>query len=569
MHLVFVDDPSRLPDLRHGEVLVATDPEVEIVAESQGREYVRFWGHVDPLALQEDGEATYEPLTRACAALDSYLSPGASAQWHYRRLKVLLDGLRGPWLAAEALVADLEPSRATLRLREGSWTYDALACGLPALGLEVRADVSPAAPVPAVGARPPSPRSRVSWLLHRPRRRGSPLVLCSDTLYGVEPVAAALRDRGAEVDLLLPAPVAERALSLPRAGLEAFRELFLVGGADLSPVGLARVSTLLERGLPRSAAAYRGARRAFGRLRPDAILGSVYEAPRSKAIAAAAHAEDVPVFVTRHGELGIRRLPYSTYQDLDAVDVALCWGEWEARLVRDYAHRSVRPLVVGAPSMEAETAPTRAAIRAELGFGESDIVVLYLPAGFGDGTWIAARVSPVPSDHLLHRRAVLSALGALSGVETVLKMPSTSPGEVVEGALVAAAPDARVVSGRPYSELIHLADAVVIDFPSTTLVQALRGSARIFVVDHPVMDWMPGVREHLTAHGVVFVSVEGLHDCLAEELASSRLAGPHKYAADAVEPLAASGREAAADRAAEAVLRIVSDREQERRARVT
>jgi len=562
MHLVFVDQPSRLSELSVGDVLVATEPEVEIVAAQQGRDYVRLWGHVDPLGLEADAEAGYEPLVRACAAFDSQLGSGASASWHLREIKVVLEGVRSRWLAAESLVAALAPSTATLMLQGGTLAHDVLAHGLPALGLEVRSSTvaAPAATVPPVEtSRAARLRGWLSWHRRPPRRSGSPLVVCSDTLYGVEPIAAALRARGADVRLLVPPPIRTPPPVLPRAGLDAFAGLFAVGRVDLAPVGLPRIASLLERGLPESAAAYEGALRALERFAPAAVLGSAFEAPRLKAVAAAARMKHVPVVVSRHGEMGARHDPSGAYQDIDAIDIALCWGELEARQVAEYASRPIRTVVVGAPSIETETAPERALIRAELGFGEAEVLVLYLPVAFDRGAWLANRAAPNESDHLLHQRRILSALASVPGITPVLKTAPTSPGGIVNEWLFAAAPHARVVSGHPYSELVHLADAVVVDFPSTTLVQALRGSARIFIADHRAMIWTTGVREHLTRYGVVFAEPGKLTERLAGELAGGLLEGPHTYPKEAIEPLLASGPGTAAERAVDAILHIVSE----------
>jgi hypothetical protein len=560
MRLAFVDDPARLAELQPGDVLVATDPDVEIAAAQHGCDAVRFWGSVDPLLLEEDAESGYADVVEACDTLDALLAPGASAHWHLREIKLVVESVRSRWLAAEALVAALGPTSATLLLRAGTPTYEVLASGLPALGLDVSASPGQATPpAPADASRPNRLRGLFAWHLRRSPRSGSPLVLCSDALYGVEPIAAELRRRGADVRLLIPAPVRPRALQVPQPGLDAFAELFSVGRAELAPVGLPRIALLLERGLPESRAAYEGARRTLRRSRPDAVLGSAYEAPRLKAIAAAAHDEGVPVLVSRHGEMGARHDPSGAFQDLDAIDVALSWGEWEARQIADYTRGHVRSVVVGAPSIEAEAAPDRAAVRAELGFGDAELLVLYLPVAFDMGAWLANRAAPNDSDHLLHQRSVLAALGSVPGTTTVLKAAPTSPGALAEASLLAAAPTARIVTGRPYSELVHLADVVVVDFPSTTLVQALRGSARIVLVDHPALVWTPGAREHLSSYGVLFAEPDRLAELLVAERAAGRLAGPHAYPWEALEPLVASGPGTAAERAAEAILHIVSE----------
>ncbi|MGH3050039.1 MAG: hypothetical protein ACRDLK_07765, partial [Gaiellaceae bacterium] len=110
-----------------------------------------------------------------------------------------------------------------------------------------------------------------------------------------------------------------------------------------------------------------------------------------------------------------------------------------------------------------------------------------------------------------------------------------------------------------FVDAIHLADAVVLDLPSTTLVQALHGSARIYVVRNPITAWEPGVIEHLEAHGVRFAAVSELPRVLREDLAAGLLDGPTSYSPEAREPLLAHGQGTAAERAADAILHIVSE----------
>ena len=43
--------------------------------------------------------------------------------------------------------------------------------------------------------------------------------------------------------------------------------------------------------------------------------------------------------VARHGELGIRDIPMTIREDVDVVDQALCWGDWERKWVERYAPR--------------------------------------------------------------------------------------------------------------------------------------------------------------------------------------------------------------------------------------
>jgi hypothetical protein len=117
-----------------------------------------------------------------------------------------------------------------------------------------------------------------------------------------------------------------------------------------------------------------------------------------------------------------------------------------------------------------------------------------------------------------------------------------------------------VIRQPNFAQLIHLADVVILDAPSTTLAQAVFGSAHINIVDNPVFRWERGVREHLERHGVIFSTAEAASRRIKESFGSGVLDRPAAYGPEARAPLVAGGPGDAARRAAEAVLAIATDR---------
>lgn len=555
MRLAFLDDPARLAAVPRGYGLVAATPAVELAAERSGHSCTRFEDHIDAASVEQDGRQTYDALMAACDALDGVHGLPASAHWHFRALKIVVDGFRTRGLATVNLVADTQATEALLLLRAGSLALDVVGAALPRLGVEVVVDAARGAPIARSAGS-----SRLRSLAARARRRrrtGSPAVGLVDDLYGMPAIGAELRARGAGVSLFVPRPA-----PVPGSGIDMnvdeLRALFAAGGLDLFDVAEPRLRTVLAEQLPRSAAVYLGARAELANSRPDVLLGSVFASPRAKAVAAAARDAGVPSVVSRHGELGLRHILLSPLQDLDTVDVELCWGSIEQAYVERHALREVQTFVVGSPTVDADEAlaPPRTVIRSRLGVGEREQVVLYVPTDVSGDEWVTGNRAPSDSDHVRHQRSVLAAL-VDTRMTPVLK-PHPAPDD---GALEAWARDAiprvRILREERFAELIHLADAVLLDFPSTSLVQALRGSARIYVVEHPLSVWEPGVREHLAEHGVDFVDVAGLSARLRADTELGKL-GPLAYPQEAREPLSAAGAGTAAARAAEAVLEVVA-----------
>lgn len=554
MRLAFLDDPSRLRAVPRGYGLVAATPAVELAAERAGHSWTRFEDHVDAAALEEDGRQTYDALMAACDAIDRLHGLPASAHWHFRALKIAVDGVRSRGLATANLVSDTQATEALLLLREGSIAFDVLRAALPLLGVDVRVEATSGA---ASARRVRSSRLRaLASQMRRRRATGKPIVGLVDELYAMPAIAGELRARGADVRLFVPRPTGVPAPS--ETGLEELRPLFNLGQLDLFAAAEARLRGVLGRDLPHSAAVFLGAEAEVARLEPDVLFGSVFAAARTKAIAAAARAAGVPVVVLRHGELGLRHILLSPLQDLDAVDLELCWGSFEQAYVERHALRKVRTLVVGSPTVDAEgsLAPLRAEIRSRLDIGEREQVVLYVPTDVSGDEWVTGNRVPSDSDHVRHQRSVLAALVETRMLPVVKLHPAPDDG-ALEAWARDAIPRVRILREERFAELIHLADAVLLDFPSTSLVQALRGSARIYIVEHPLSVWEPGVREHLADHGVDFVDVADLGAQLRADAEQGKL-GPLTYPQKAREPLSASGEGTAAARAAEAALEVAA-----------
>lgn len=561
VRLAFVDDPARLADVPEGFAVVALDPFVAIAAPDA----VPVDAHLDDMEVEALGEQTLERVDAICDALDVAAgaapesgTPSVTARWRFQELKTVYDGMLTMGLGAVRVARALHADEALLLARPGSLAAAVLPVALESIGVVTRTSAGgaaavPAAPGPSLGVRVAAARTRVRRMW-RPRR---PRVLCLDSAYSVPAIAAALRARGADVLLWLPPP------RTPRRGrppdLSGLEPLFQLAGLDLWPAVHDRLRSFVELGLAADDAALCAAEAAVRRDRPDVLLGSVYAAPVAKAAAAAARAAGVPTVAARHGELGTQALPLMVFNDLDVVDWVLCWGAWEARFGEHYGPRPVRAEIVGAPMIEqaAAEAPGRLESRRRLDLGDEETVVLFAPNALSGDAWFAGRRAPLDLGHVRHQVALLEELLSLDGVRVVVKEhPQWAGAGPLDAWARSTGAHAAFVRDRPFAELVHLADALVLDFPSTTLVQALHGSSRLYVVRHPITVWEPGVVEHLERYGVRFVSPPRLAAELRADLEAGVLTTPATYPQEAREPLVASGPGTAAERAADAIVRI-------------
>lgn len=558
--LAFVDDPDRLDEVPAGHTVVAIDPFTAIAAEQRGIDTLPLDRELDDLELEEIGAESFQRVEAICAGVDEAVRradprwAGASAHWRFQELKAAYDTMLIHALCGTRLARAVAATEAALLVRGDGRAVSVMSPALAAIGVEVT--VAPAAAAPSDPAGPAPSRGRLAALRLRARRAlrpRRPRVLCLDERYSVPAIAAALRARGAETLLWLPPP--RRVRRAPEADLAGLAPLCRLAGVDIWPGMEETLRTLVERKLPVDDAALRSARVAVRRDRPDMLLASTFAAPTAKAAAAAAAEAGVSAVAARHGELAIRALPVMVYNDLDVADLMLCWGEWEARFVERYAPRPVRTAVVGAPMIEqdAAAAQKRADARRKLGFAEDERLVLLAPTALSGDEWFIGRRQPLDVRYFRHLVALVQELLAVEGVRIVIKEHAVGPGPLEVWARGRKDLPLTFLRGR-FSEHLNLADAMVLDFASTTLVQALNGSARVYVVKHPITAWEPGVLEHLDRFGVRVLPAERLGDALRDDVEAGLLDAPVVHPRDAIAPLLATGPEPAAERAAAALM---------------
>lgn len=563
MRLAFVDGPADARAAPAGATVVAVGARAQVALGRAGVAYLRPETWL-PYAGLEDGPldtfATFDALAARLddlAALDipaiaaHRLKPGT---WDPIYVKALLDLTRLRVLQVASILDAERPSEVI-----SFPGTDSLARVVPvvarARGIPHRT-LDPVAP-DAPARRRASLRSRIAGRLRRGARtetagRG-PAVLCLDTEYSVPAIADALRGMGFATAAHHPVwPHA--ATPLPRAAAAAgsddvVRTAFVVDGIDVWPAVEAPLLDLLGRNAAVVANEHARATDALRMHRPVAVITSMAAVVGQKAACNAARTAGVPVFVARHGELGMRDVELVARQDVASVDAALCWGAWEETWVHEQAP-AVATFVTGAPMIESRVgAPLRRAeARRVLGIDPATPVALYVPTALSYEEWYASHRAADDSTYFAEQMQMVMRLRELGWRVVVKDHPFHRPSALelrLEGE-----PGIDVVFAPSHAQLIHLADLTVLDAPSTTLAEALFGSAAIVAVDNPVFRWRPGVREHLIAHGVQFVTADAL-DIRPGDVT------PAPYGREAREPIVSVTEEDAAVRAARAVAGVV------------
>jgi hypothetical protein len=587
--IAFVERPEQLKAVPTGFEPIALSPLVDVAGERRRPE---SWVSQDE--LEGRGQDNFGRARALVARLDELLGDPETGirpgHWNAYWLKLLYDELTlKAHIAREILASESPTEVAVFAQRRGpppgvvlsqyeSVYADVLECVAPEAGLAVRrlpyGPMRDRGPVLVRTARRGGKAAYGAWRAIRWSRQrpgsGAGRILCLDFSYGVPAIVAELQERGFEiwvwpaggrVHRLGGSALGSATRARPAVPATAWQadpvlaRLFQLDGLSIWPSARRYLERVVRRGVYVGLQAHAAARPVLEMLQPSALLMSVAIDARERAICDAARRAGVVTIVSRHGESGMRDVPIVASVDLDVVDAALCWGEWEARLTRRYSDGGVATEVVGSPLIEAAaaSAPARERVRARLKIRGDERVVLYVPTALSGNHWYASRRSPIDTIYFDHQVDVVRSLLTLNGWQLVIKEHPGIPESPIQHWCQRFAPGRALVVGGNFAELIHLADAVLLDIPSTTVPLALFGSAAIYVIDHPIAKWEPGVREHLAAHGVPFLEPADI----AARLRADDPRGPRTYAREASVPLVADGPGTAASRAAEAIAAMV------------
>ncbi len=614
--IAFVEVPGQLPEVPEGYGLVALSPGVELALDREKRAYTRPEDYIAPLADEQWGLENYPRVEALCARLDEILGKRDEAAaegqlrpafWSLFFIKQVFDLFSIRSLELYHLLKLENPERILYFEREKpgpdtEWLHpreSAYAAVLDVLAprMAIAGERRAAVPEPP----PPPPRKRFTFkrlrdsLRYRWKqalrltRRPVPQevvcrALCLDYGYSLPWILEELEKRrgdffvwredgvitrGAGAPALRLDPARdlpeEQAVELLRAFASdsRIRELAVVEDIDLWPLLEPRLRTWLRRTVPRIIQDYKNALRVIRELRPDVVLTSMGHAPRQKAIGWAARERGIPPVISRHGEQFMRAYPRFVNGDPETVDWFLCWGRWEEKWLYRYKRREIHPLIVGSPMIEegARHSPSRARARRKAGLPRRAKIALYVPTLFSGNEFYMGDRQANDSDYFRDGKMILRALLGLEGWRVAVKEHPNQWDSIWES-WRQTLPEARrmtVIRSLRFIDCLHLADLVVLDAPSTTLVQALLGSSYVYIADHPIYQWEPGVLDYFHKHGITVCRV----DELAGRLRSDELAGKFNRPADyreCLEPLLYRGKPGggAAARAASAILDIAA-----------
>jgi hypothetical protein len=269
---------------------------------------------------------------------------------------------------------------------------------------------------------------------------------------------------------------------------DKFREFFIWSNVDFFPMVEERLQFLVERLTPACLKAYEETTKIMKKRNIKAVLTSTVACCTHHSAAQAARNFNIPIVTWQHGCFGYMDYPMTIYNDLMSSDVCFVFGEGAVKkYARDAKRFGTRLVPIGSPSLETlyqMSRPNKAKKFVKLTPGKK--VVLYATTNFLQNALHISFPPPYSDNNIWHtQRAILGVLAKHNDHTTIVK---THPNPICRDSPM------RLYSNEnkfencqfvrdecAFTDLLPIADLLVIDVPSTILLQALTTSKPIFV----------------------------------------------------------------------------------------
>lgn len=269
---------------------------------------------------------------------------------------------------------------------------------------------------------------------------------------------------------------------------KGFRSLFVFNGIDLFSMLEARISYLAEKLVPACCAAYDEAAATMKEEGCRALLAAHLATCTAKSAAQAARNLGVLVVGWQHGgSYGYADHPMVPYIDMMNADFVLLFGNGVVEKFEKGGRKFGAKLVpIGSASLDSMPKAAQAK--------ELEKTVLYATTNFCQN-FIYASLPPVYSDNLMWKtqKEILDVLGRQDDCDVLVKTHASfayRETPLREYAQAQGFKNCRFVKDEAsFGRLLSESGIVAIDFPSTTLLEALTSSKPVFVcTEHLKMD---------------------------------------------------------------------------------
>ena len=254
--------------------------------------------------------------------------------------------------------------------------------------------------------------------------------------------------------------------------------LLVSGGVDLSSLVFPYLMLRLESTLACIPGAIERMAQEIRSGEPVALLSG----PRQKAVehlsARLAQWHRLPVITWQHGAYGSHTAPIMLYTEFMNSDIVLLWGTGVREAMEGDTLNTFPCRAMAVGSCELQALHRRRGLKLERGS------ILYATTGYYGNQLYVSYEYPFHDNELWEtQKAIIDALG--NRRRAIVKLhPSAPDGEQFEEFIRRRGYENLTVRGaRPsFAELLKEADTVLIDFPSTTLLQAIAAGKTVFVL---------------------------------------------------------------------------------------
>jgi len=273
-------------------------------------------------------------------------------------------------------------------------------------------------------------------------------------------------------------------------GLQAddkFRKFFVWDNIDFFPVVDTRLRFLVERLTPACLNAYEETATLLRKGKIKAFLASAFDSCTSHSAALAARNSNVPVVTWQEGAYGYFDQLILIYNNLMDSDVFFAYGEGVVSKYSTPAKRfGVRILPIGSAALDALPRTRQSRRIKKLAKTVSKKVVVYVTTNYYQNN-LYLSIPPAFSDNHFWRtqRMILNTLAKHHDYTVVVKLhpsPAYRAPPMRAYAETKKFKNCRFFRGEyTTTDLLSIADSAVIDFPTTTLLEALTMSKPVFV----------------------------------------------------------------------------------------
>lgn len=264
-----------------------------------------------------------------------------------------------------------------------------------------------------------------------------------------------------------------------------FHKLFVWDNIDFFYLLEERLRFIVEQLAPACLNAYEESEHILKNREIKAVLASTFSTCIGHSVSKAAQNTNIPVVTWQHGVLGVTYTPMPNYTDLMSSDIYFTFGKG---VVEQYAKQaecwSAQLVPVGSTSLDKLSQKSCPTETAKLNSGKK--VVLYITTNYYENNFYMT-FSPPFSDNLFWyvQRAILEVLGHKDNYKVIVKQ---HPSRIHREPPLRLYSEEKKISNCRFirdeyalPELLQIADVVIIDWPVTTLLQALTTSKPIFV----------------------------------------------------------------------------------------